>query len=329
MEKLIKIDIKDRKILRELDMNARINIKDLARRVGLSRQVVQYRIDRMKNTGLLLGAVTVFDSAVVGQRWFRVAIQLQKITKEKKKEFISYFEKHPNVLWLGEVGGNWDFVINFVISDQFTFNQIFEKMLEDWGAFVKKYEILTYINVRDQARRYVLPDYQIKYTEFFHAMKNDRNVKLDELDKKLIQLLAKNAWLSASELGNKLGVNYKTIQERIKKLEKANVILGYRLISHPRMLGYESHMIFLGIQSYRPDLEKQLYEFLNHPNVTFLVKHLGLWRIGMEVEVSSSKEFQNFLIELRTRFGDLISTYETFPIFHDHLFNYFPDGALK
>lgn len=329
MENIVKLDLKDRKILRELDMNARINVKVLANRVQLSRQVVQYRIDRMRKEGVILGAITVFDSAVVGQRWFRVVIQLQKITREKKEEFINYFKSHPHTLWLGEVGGNWDFVLNFVVNDQFSFNEIFEKILEDWGSFVKKYEVLTYISVRDQARRYLLPEYQTQQNEIFHAMKNDPELKLDELDKKLITYLAKNTWLSASELGNFLKVNYKTIQERMKKLEKAKVILGYRIMVHPRKIGYESNMIFLSMQSYRPDLEKKLYEFLIHPNVTFLVKHLGLWRIGMEVEVSSSKEFQDFLIELRTRFGDMISTYETFPIFYDHTFNYFPDGALK
>ena len=47
MEKTAKLDLKDRKILRELDMNARIPMNELAKKVGLSRQVVQYRIQRM------------------------------------------------------------------------------------------------------------------------------------------------------------------------------------------------------------------------------------------------------------------------------------------
>ncbi|MFH1521041.1 MAG: AsnC family transcriptional regulator [Candidatus Micrarchaeota archaeon] len=329
MENIIKLDIKDRKILRELDMDARMNIKVLAKKVRLSRQVVQYRINRMKKEGLFLSAITVFDSATVNQKWFRVVIQLQKIIPEKKSEFVEYFKSHPHVMWLGEVGGNWDFVINFISEDQFTFNIIFEEVLEEWGKFVKKYEILTYINVRDQARQYLLPEYEKQKSEIFHAMKNDPELKLDELDEKLIKILAKNAWHSASELGKFLGVNYKTVQERMKHLEKKNLILGYRLPLHARKIGAEAHMIFLGIHSYQPNLEKQLYEFLRHKNVTFLVKHLGVWRFGLEVEVSSSREFQDFLIELRTRFGDMISTYETFPIFHDHVLNYFPEGVLR
>ena len=185
MEEFVKLDLKDRKILRELDMNARVNMKELAKKIGLSRQVVQYRIERMKKEGLLLGAITVFDSAVIGQRWFRVAIQLQSITQEKKTEFIGYFKNHKNTLWLGEVGGNWDFVINFVTEDQFAFNQLFEKVLEKWGASIQKYEVLTYISVRDQMRAYLLQNYETEKNEFFHEMKMNHELQLDELDKKI------------------------------------------------------------------------------------------------------------------------------------------------
>ncbi len=329
MNENVKIDIKDRKILRELDMDARMPINKLSKRVGLSRQVVQYRIDRMKMSGLISGAITVFDSVVVGERWFRVILRLQKITKEEKLKFIAYLINHPNALWIGEVGGNWDFVLNFVAADQFVFNNLFEKLLEQWGGFIQNYEVIVYINVRDQARSYLLQQYETKTDEMFHEMRYKPEIKLDELDKKIISFISKNAWLSNSEIATKLGVSYKTVQNRIRDMEKNRLILGYKLLIRPRMLGYEAHMLFLGIHSYKPQVEKELYGFLKQSKVTYLVKQLGRWRFGMEVEVSSNKEFQDFLVELRNRFGDIISSYETFPIFYDHRINYFPEGCLR
>ncbi|MCX6778347.1 MAG: AsnC family transcriptional regulator [Candidatus Micrarchaeota archaeon] len=323
------LDLRDKKMLRELDMNAKMSRKVLARRLRLSKQAVLYRIGKMQERGLLLGAITIFDSAVVGKRWFRVVLQTKSMNKDEKLAFIEFFGKHPNIVWLGEVGGNWDYVINFMADDQFAFNEIFEQILSKWGHFIQKYEVLTYINIRDQERAYLLPDYKKKRQFMLHEMRYNREVKLDDLDRRIIGILSKDAWKSALEIGNSLGVSYKTVQNRIRALEQNGVILGYRLIVHPRKLGYESYMLFLGIHVYRPELEKKLYEFLDHPNVTFLVKHLGTWRIGMEVEVSSAREFQDFLIELRSRFGDIISAYETFPIFHDHVINYFPEACLK
>ena len=329
MAETVKIDLKDRKILRELDMDARMPAKELAKKLGLSRQVVKYRIERLQKEGIISGAFTIFDSAVLGKRWFRVVMQLQKISKKEKEEFIQYFKKNPHILWLGEVGGNWDFVLNFVTDDQFRFNMLFEQMLRKWGRFIQRYEVLTYISVRDQPRKYILGDYESREMSWFHEMRFNPDVKLDELDKQLIKKISGNAWFSASGIGAALGAAYKTVQGRLRKLEKNKVILGYRCFINPGRIGHESYMILLGIQTYKPELENQLYEFLKHPNVTFLVKHLGKWRIGIEVEVKDRKEFHEFLVDLRTRFGDIISEYETFPIFHDHTVNYFPEGALE
>lgn len=329
MDEIVKIDLKDKKILRELDMNARMSIKELAKKAGLSRQVALYRIDRMKKEGLLLGAITVFDSAVVGRRWFRVLFQLQRISKKNKNNLISYFGDHPNTLWLGEVGGNWDIVVNFVTEDQFSFNMILEKTLEKWGDSISRYEVLTYIGVTDRERKYILPEYETERSEMVHEMKRNEGIKLDELDGRIISMLSKDAWLSATRISEMLKVNYKTVQQRIKRMEEEKLILGYRLMIHPRKIGYESNMLFLGIHSYKPNLEKQLQEFLKHQNVTFVVKQLGAWRVGIEIESRTGIEFQEFLVELRTRFGDIIATYETFPIFRDHLINYFPEEGLK
>jgi len=330
-DSLPKIDLKDRKILRELDMEARIPIKQLAKKVGVSRQVAQYRIERMKNEGVISNSLTIFDSPVVGKRWFRIVLQLRKITASEKQAFIEYFKTHPNVVWLGEVGGNWDFVINLVSDDQFSFDQLFSKILERWGTSIQRYEILVYINVRDQQRRYIVPDYETQQTRpesMFHEMKYNSNLSLDSLDKKIIQKISKNAGLSYSEIASSLDISYKTAQNRMETMGKNGLILGYRTLVNPGRLGYESYMVFLGTNAYDAKLERSLDEFLKHPNVTFVVRQLGRWRIGLEAEFRNRNEFQAFLVELRTRFADIISEYETFPIFFDHAVDYFPEGAL-
>jgi len=326
-----KLDLKDRKLLRELDMDARIPVKQLAKKVGVSRQVAEYRIERMRKEGIISNSLTIFDSALVGKRWFRIVLQLRKITAEQKQEFIEYFKAHPDVLWLGEVGGNWDFVINLVSEDQFSFDQLFSKILERWGSSIQRYEILVYINVRDQQRSYIVSEDETrqKQQEFlFHEMKYNPKLLLDALDKQIIQKISKNAALSYSEIASSLDVSYKTVQNRMENMEKNKLILGYRTLVNPGRLGYESYMVFLGTNAYDAKLERALDEFLKHQNVTFVVRQLGRWRIGLEAEFRNRNEFQAFLVELRTRFADIISEYETFPIFFDHAVDYFPRGAL-
>ena len=47
-----KIDLKDRKILYQLDLNCRQSNTQIGKKVGLSKQVVDYRIKQMEENGI-------------------------------------------------------------------------------------------------------------------------------------------------------------------------------------------------------------------------------------------------------------------------------------
>lgn len=340
---MAKIDLKDRKIISSLDMDARMPLTELAKKVGLSRQVVEYRIKRLKEEGVILGAKAVFDSATVNYEWYRVAFRMLNVNKEDKLSFIVYLKSHPFVFWLGEVGGNWDIVVNFICEDNFKFNGLFEEIINKFGKLISDYEILIYVNVYDMDRSYILEvdteqisinKKEISETgirkEFFHEMKLNKDFFLDPLDKDIIKHLSKNADISNIELGQKLGITGNTIKNRIDEMKKAKLLLGFRLFVNPSALGFSSHMLFLGVNNISIEKEKELISYLKAiPNITFIVKHIGKWRIGMEIETKSELEFHDIFVDIRGRFSNIITGFESFPLFKDHVVNYFPEGCLK
>lgn len=52
----------------------------------------------------------------------------------------------------------------------------------------------------------------------------------DRIDRNLLRILEENARLSASELARRVGLARSTVQERISRLERTGVILGYKAI---------------------------------------------------------------------------------------------------
>ncbi|HAB53940.1 MAG TPA: hypothetical protein DCE80_17480 [Ignavibacteriales bacterium] len=349
---MTKIDLKDRKIISALDMNARMPLTELAKKVGLSRQVVEYRIKRMKEEGVILGAKAVFDSAAVNYKWYRTAFRMLNVKKEDKLSFIEYLKNHPFVFWLGEVGGNWDIVVNFICEDNFKFNALFEEITNKYGKLICDYEILIYINVYDMERSYILTannteknvtNKDVNKTvnqsgmsetgirkEFFHEMKLNKDFFLDPLDKEIIKHINKDANISNIELGQKLNVTGNTIKNRIDEMKKAKLLLGFRLFVNPSSLGFSSHMLFLGVNNISIEKEKELVSYLKAiPDITFIVKHIGKWRIGMEIETKSELKFYELFVDIRGRFSDIITGFESFPLFKDHVVNYFPEGCLK
>ena len=61
-----KIDLKDRKILYELDLDCRQSNTQIGKKVGLTRDVVAYRIKRMEEEGVITNFWTAINTFKLG-----------------------------------------------------------------------------------------------------------------------------------------------------------------------------------------------------------------------------------------------------------------------
>ena len=59
---------------------------------------------------------------------------------------------------------------------------------------------------------------------------------LDELDQKIIQLLVKNARMSYSDIGEKIGISRVAVKARIQTLENKGIIEEYTTIINPQKI---------------------------------------------------------------------------------------------
>jgi len=319
-----KIDKKDRKILRQLDMNARMPINELAKKIQVSREVAKYKVEKLTRLGIISGAHTVFNVDVIGYRSFRLLLRLFNLNSKEKEKLIEYFQNHLNTWWVASIGGRWDIIINFIAKDQAEFNDIFEEIITNFGMSLQDYEILTYINIHDYPREYILKT-KNKSKEFFHPMRFKDDVKIDKVDFKIMSILANNAQLNFTEIGKRVNLTRNAVKHRIINLEMSELILGYRIAYHPSKLGYNSYLLLLNINNLKKEREKQLLQYAKmNPHIIFVVKHIGRYRITFECEIENEKEFHKLLVDIRDKFNDILTDFDFFPIFYDHKINYFP-----
>ena len=66
---------------------------------------------------------------------------------------------------------------------------------------------------------------------------------LDNVDRKLIEVLMNNGRASMRQLASEVGVALGTIANRIKRLEQEGVIKGYKVILDPAKIGWEMTII--------------------------------------------------------------------------------------
>jgi Lrp/AsnC family transcriptional regulator, leucine-responsive regulatory protein len=61
---------------------------------------------------------------------------------------------------------------------------------------------------------------------------------LDDTNRRLVSELQANARLSLAELGRRVGLSSPAVAERLQRLERDQVILGYHAVVNPKALGY-------------------------------------------------------------------------------------------
>ena len=78
-----------------------------------------------------------------------------------------------------------------------------------------------------------------------NLMKNNI-VKLDGIDKKILKMLMENSRRPILEIAKNIGISGAAIHQRLRKLEKQNLIIGSSIKVNTKILGYTT-LAFIGI----------------------------------------------------------------------------------
>ena len=120
----MKLDLKDKRILKELFYNCRMSYSKIAKNVGLSKQVVLYRINRLLKLGLLRGFNTVIDLNKLGLNLFLVHVKMRYIKNED--EVMTQLINHKNILWIIKSMGGFDLTLKICANNFIQANEIMQ-----------------------------------------------------------------------------------------------------------------------------------------------------------------------------------------------------------
>jgi DNA-binding Lrp family transcriptional regulator len=131
-------------------------------------------------------------------------------------------------------------------------------------------------------------------------------VKIDEVDKKIIRMINQDARLTNSEIGLELGLNYKTIQARIRRMEGTGIIRAYRTWIDFSKIGYTYYKSLVKLRKLTTRDERKILTFCRqNPNVIYLLTCAWPWDMEIEVECRSEREFLDIMRSFRELMSDL------------------------
>lgn len=314
------LDLLDRKILYELDLDSRQSISTLAKNVRSSRETVNFRLNRLIKNGYIKKFVTTLYTSNLNRFYYKLFYKFYKTTPKIDNEIIDFINKYPKTAWFGTFEGPYDLAFLIIAKSLHDLNNFLIEFRKRFGDYILEQEIHTLTSVHRFNLKFFYQSKKILHTQYPQELKE---TKMDKIDKEIVRELANNSRVSVLSLAQKLKIDSGTITHRIKKLRENKVIGTYTLSVDFDKFNMQHFQINFKLRN-NGSVNKIINFFSNHPNATFATVAFGKYDLAVELVVGNNKELKSILDNLKEEYSGEILDYDTFLITKEYSITWYP-----
>jgi len=319
---MLKLDLKDRKLLYWLDQNSRSTNKALAKNVGLTEQAIGYRIKRLQEKGVLKNVVTFVNTLSLGYQHYKVFIRLHETTEEIEREIMNDLVGNPVIRWVVSLIGEYDLSFSVLAKTPRDFTKIYDAIEAKFGRYIIEKNIV--INVRSPGftRDWLIDGKESRMLEYGTSEKVQ---EIDDVDAKIIKTISQNARKNVVAIAREINSTVDVVKYRLKKLKEKNIISGFTLQLDLAELGYEYYSVLFYTHNLSEETENRILTFARlHPAVRFTVRTIGNHDLQLELEVKNHAELDGVLKAFRQQFAAHIRDFEILRVTKEYKYDFFP-----
>ncbi|MFC1722816.1 AsnC family transcriptional regulator [Nanoarchaeota archaeon] len=298
------LDSKDKAILYELSLNSAQNASEIAKKTGMSKQVVGYRIKELVKD---VKCYSIIDKGKLGFSLFDILLTYDSVPDEK--ELLLHLDKDDKVVAYGP-GTGCDLILRVWAKNNAEVKEIILKIDKRFNGFIADKEVMFVEKSRILGKKYLVE----KHDEGFEFPGRGTE-KVDKVDMKILGLLALDSRLTYSEIGKKTKLSTNAISHRMKSLKK--MIAGSTVYADG-----EKTKIFFKSKSASSERVASFNSFLSrHKSIVVTESYVGAWDYGIEIEEGDVREI---VLEIRKLFGDIVGKIKIVKIYDEGKHNYMP-----
>lgn len=319
----MKVDLKDKKIMYELDRDSRQSNKQIAKKVGMSEQVVGNRIRRLQDLGVIEYFFVKTNPSVLGYMHIKIYLRLHNITRKKEEELIKDLNQQKNIYWLCSLRGKYDLVASIYVKNIAEFSKKYEEIFGKWREYILERNVIVLERGFNYTKAYLIPKQESE--EIVYSIGEEQEIQLDDLDSQILKILNKDGRKPLIDISKQLNVSADTVKYRLNNLKKRRLITGFGVKINYKKLDNCYYIIFLKLQNMNLGKYKMLESLAKiNKNVIFFIKTIGDHDIELEVETTNNDELDELMKTIRDHFVSEIKDYEILEVTREHRMTYYP-----
>jgi len=309
------VDKKDFAILRALDRNARHTNSKIAKSIGISKEMVNYRISKMEREGILKSYFSVVDLFKIGNDVVKLLIKFQNVSESQQLKIVLWLKKRPEVAWIGNCDGQWNLIVVFNANNMNQLTTFTDLFNDHFGKYFQEKQLLISSEFMFFNEKYLSSDEKDYFEYKIETCKEC--VSLDQKDRVILFELSKNARISSVDLSKKVDITAEAVAQRIKRLLDQKIILGFKPRINFEKLGFRYNHLFVSVKD-TSKIDDLIDYYKHHKNCISIMRYSGSYDFHLELVVSSDQELRDFLIEFREKFGSNLVDYQMLNIYDEH-----------
>jgi Lrp/AsnC family transcriptional regulator, leucine-responsive regulatory protein len=296
LQSLPKLDAKDYEILRELDINFRQSFSKIGKKVKLSKNSVGLRFQKLQN--YMLHNLVGINNGALGFIEVKVYYSFDFYNEDTEKLIIKEVKRHKSILYAARYYGVYDLSICFLVNS-------LEHLIPQLISFNEKFSgKITQKDMQITSKHYYFRYnflHKVPIKDYYTFDHRTEKVVLSKSERKILLLMRYNPRMSIIELSKQTCLSPKTLSNRIKDLERKNVITGYFMTLDPAKFNHNTFKLLLQVRNIKniDEFEKFL---LTLKNIKYIVKMSGLWDYEVDFIFPTISELQEQIEIIKEKF---------------------------
>lgn len=323
-KKPIKVDLKDKKILSLLSEDSRMPLSRIAKRIRLSREVVNYRIQRLLRKGVIKKFIPIINMERFGYGTFHVFFNINILNEERKNMLLNRLIEHPNTKSVMEYHDTWDLEWVLIAKTPQEFDWLLTELTKEFRGIIMQNDKLMLVRGYKSIQ---LPGeiYFEAGHKFQRLKRKSKESKIDEKDIGILSLLSEDSRLSSYVIGDKVGLSADAVNYRIKKMLDNETIFRFTILTNLSLLNYHWYTLCLNLKTFDLNSEMRFRELISgNPSVLRAVKVLGDRDLLIYVTTESSKQLHLVFKHIQQNFMNIIYNHQIWLAYKEHVFSSFP-----
>ena len=293
---------KDKLVLFELLQDCRQPISKIAKAVKLPQQTVSYRIKRLEKDNVIKKYTINVDYQKLGYNRHSLYLDLQGIKGEKVDEYLKIITSIDEVscCYMLHNVSKWKIYVSVWTKTIGRYDEIQTKIISKFRKYIKNY--LSFQGFRSYT--YLAKRLNPKKKAKVDIKEEMENIKLKDIDMKIIRELKKNSKISSVDLAHKLKTSSGNIIKRIRNLKNKGIIQRFYPIIDLKKIGYTEYTFISRIDpSYEKNIEKFIEWTKKDSRFVIVIKAVGYVNLYYAFLVKDHNELGEITHEIDSIFG--------------------------